>query len=214
MDSDTDDITRINFKIRESQKRQWADYAEENGFGTLTHLIKTAVRSEMSDTWVLAGDMDVTLSTDDIEDALSDLVAQVEAMQSQLDDLQSPATRTDEQLTREELIVIANRAHDNLPVARHDDDMRLMVDAAHIHDKSRSVLTGTAADVAEEIGETPHATRQALIWLENEQHTRVTSFIDETGVRRWYEMDPDLDVSEYPDEVDYEAVFVDGSDIE
>lgn len=210
---DEPETSHIHIRIKQSKKDTWEKYAEENGYGTLTHLITRAVDDEIGDEWILASKAEISFETESIESHLSKLTDQISSLQSQLDNIQAPDSVDDERLTREELIPIANRAHDVIPVARNDEDMRIIAENVHIIDQPRGRLTGTADDVSDEIDESVFATRQALIWLEREQNVPVTSFIDQDGVRRWYEMDPDLDVSAYPDEVQDIGEFVPGSEL-
>lgn len=210
---DEDETKHIHIRIDSSKKQKWERYVEENGLGTLTQLIVQAVDNTISDKWVLDSNANLSFNSEPLEEQISELTDQVLSMQSQLDEVQSPDVVDEERLTREELIPIANSAHDILAVARNDEDMRIIAENAHVIDEPRGRLTGTAEDIAEEIEESVFATRQALIWLEREQNVPVSSFIDENGMRRWYELDPDLEVSAYPDPVEDLPEFQPGHEV-
>jgi len=57
----------LNIRISESQKQTWKEYAAEEGYGTLTNLIKHSVESTLSDEWVLKSNTEIDIDIDEID---------------------------------------------------------------------------------------------------------------------------------------------------
>lgn len=199
-----DDSTLLNIRIAPSQKRDWEEYASAEGYGTLTNLIKHSVESTISDEWVLQSETDIEVDSDDLDIDLSGIESRLSVIEDQLDTIQSPpADEADErELERHELIELANRAHKRLPKVPTPEYLDVLVEYPNIVDEDeKPMLTGTAADIADVLGEPVYHVRQSLIWLEREQHAGVDSRIDD-GIRRWYELDPSMDIDDIDEELD------------
>lgn len=198
----------LNIRISKAQKKKWKEYADEEGHGSLTNLIKHSVESTISDEWVLRSETDINIDTDSLDLGLSELDNRLQAIEHQLDALQGPQQEDDKDrnLDRDELIQLANRCHDLLPQVPTEEHLQILTEHVVPFDSAeKPMLTGTAEDIANELDEPVFAVRQALIWLEQEQHAGVESMID-GGVRRWYELDPSMKLSDIESELDIDNV--------
>lgn len=219
-----DDISpHVRIRIDPSKKKQWLDYADEHGL-SLTDLIKEAVDNTLNDTWVLAGEAEpeepatVNVDTGKIEDDLQEVLSRLDAFETQLDGvtLQESGDHTTEYLDRSDLISLANRCHDHLPKAADGDQLIELTSQVLVPEETEiPKLTGLAHDIAVVLEESEQHVRQALIFLEREQNANISSIIHD-GVRRWYEVDPTLDIDEVLEGVDegYPVEFESGTEFE
>lgn len=222
-ESDLEDISpHVRIRIDPSKKREWLIYAAENDL-SLTDLIKDAVDNTISDTWVLAGEVEtqetpdtVDVDTSGIEDGVQEIISRLEAFETQLDGvtLGEGGEAATDYLNRGELLELGNRCHNQLPIVA-DGDQLIELTSQVVMPEGSVVpnLTGTAHDIAVVLGENEQHVRQALIFLEREQHTNISSIVHD-GIRRWYEVDPTLDLDEVIEGVDqeYSLEFKSGSE--
>lgn len=196
-EQDGDISPHVRIRIDPERKREWLEYADENDL-SLTDLIKTAVDNTISDTWVLESDVErsdmgeVDVDLDGVDDGIDEVLERLTAIESQLDGVTLQDTGDIETPDRNELIQLANRCHNHLPKVRDGDHLREISSRIVTPDGTEvPQLTGTAEDIARELGEDQERVRQALIFLEQEQHANISSVIQE-GIRRWYEVDPSV----------------------
>lgn len=203
-DSDElDDISpHVRIRIKPEKKKQWLEYAEEHHQGNLTDLIKEAVDSTIDDVWVLKGDTEPEVDIDlgGLDGDVGEILQRIQAIETQLDDISLQDTggtaNEEERLNREELISLADRCHDQLPlVADGDQLIEISSMVAGIEQADVSRLTGTASDIANAIDESEHRVRQALIFLEKQQNANISSIIYD-GIRRWYEVNPRIEIDD------------------
>jgi len=187
----TDDAS-IRIRIQESEKQNWEEYIENSRFRTLTGLIKESVNNEIRNEWVLKKNLDNsdTGVPDDLDDSLNEITARLDTLETNLDNaVLGPSAP--EELDDHELMTLANRCHDNLPVvqdAQHLRDLTPVPGQHTMEPRNRPKITGLAQDIAGYLEESEGHVRQALIFLEHEQTTAVKSFIHD-GNRRWFEVD-------------------------
>ena len=221
-EDDLEDISpHVRIRIDPARKRDWLVYADEHDL-SLTDLIKEAVDNTINDTWVLAGDAEpdepntVDVDTSKLENDLDEVLSRLNAFETQLDGvtLQEGADTSTEYLDRSELIFLANRCHDQLPKAADGDQLRELSSQVFIPEETEvPQLTGVAHDIALALEESEQHVRQALIFLEREQNANISSIIHD-GVRRWYEVDPTLDIADVVDDIEekYPVEFKSGTE--
>lgn len=220
---DLDDISpHVRIRIDRRKKRDWIDYADENDL-SLTDLIKESVDNTISGTWVLAEevqneDQSVSIDTSQLEDGIESILDRLNAFETQLDDvtLKDAPGNQEEYLTEGELLPLANRCHNRLPKAADGDQLIELTSQLLVPENSEiPQLSGTTRDIATALGESEHQVRQALIYLEREQNANISSIIHD-GVRRWYEVDPLLDMEDVIEDVsdEYDVEFQTGTEFE
>lgn len=209
-DRDLDDISpHIRIRIDPEKKLKWLQYADENNL-SLTDLIKEAVDNTIDDEWVLESqrrsnlpDIDLELST--LDTNFDEVVSRLESIETQLDDVTLSGTGAEdatEYLERQELISHSSRCLEKLPKVPDGESLiELTSQMAGYDAEEVPTLTGTAPDVAKALGENEIHVRQALIFLEKEQHANVSSIVHD-GIRRWYEVNPQLDLDEVIEEIE------------
>lgn len=221
-DQDIGDISpHVRIRIKPEKKQKWLQYADDQGL-SLTDLIKDAVDSTIDDEWVLASqsqdestDVDINLGA--FDDNFADVLDHLESIESQLDEVAlSGSTGTDEadSLDRQELISLANKCHEKLPrVPDGDALVELTSRMTGYEQEEVPMLTGAAEDIAGAIDEPTPQVRKALIFLEQEQHANISSIIHK-GIRRWYEVDPHIDLDEVIEnvETDEDVEFQSGTE--
>ena len=186
-------------------------YADEHDL-SLTDLIKEAVDNTIDDTWVLAGEAEpdkpnrVDVDTAKLEDDLDEVLSRLDAFEAQLDGvtLQKGSGDSIEYLDRSELISLANSCHDRLPKVADGDQLIELTSQVLVPEEAEVPrLTGVAHDIAAELGKSEEHVRQALIFLEREQNANISSIIHD-GVRRWYEVDPKVALSDVVEDIETE----------
>lgn len=224
-EDDLEDISpHIRIRIDPARKKRWLEYAHEYDL-SLTDLIKEAVDNTISDTWVLASEGEaeeqspmVDVDTSELEDGMQEILSRLNAFEIQLDDvtLSDAASQSTDYLDRSELISLANRCHNQLPKAADGDQLIELTSQILLPEESEiPKLTGTAHDIAVVLGESEQHVRQALIFLEQEQNANISSIIHK-GIRRWYEVDPNLELGDIIEGVgeEYSLEFKSGSEFQ
>lgn len=206
---DLDDISpHVRIRINQRKKRDWLEYSDKHNL-SLTDLIKDSVEKTISDDWVRASNAEPdtpdfdSLDLGGLDDDMQDVKSTLEALETQLDDLTVAESTTDEDLLgRNELMSLSDRVENELPeVADGDSLIRLGENVMELLEHQIPWYTGRARDIAEAIDESEHHVRQALIWMEHEQVSNVSSIIHE-GQRRWYKVNPNKTVDVLVEELE------------
>lgn len=209
-DPDLDDISpNIRIRITPEKKLKWLEYADENDL-TLTDLIKEAVDNTIDDEWVLESQTqteleDVDLDLSALDTNFDEVVSRLESIETQLDDVTLSGTGVEEAteyLDRQELISLSSRCVEKLPEVPDGESLiKLTSEMAGYDAAEVPTLTGAAPDIAKALDENEIHVRQALIFLEKEQHANVSSIIHE-GIRRWYEVNPQIDLEAVVEDIE------------
>lgn len=216
---EAEDISpHIRIRINPEQKRDWLEYADNNNL-TLTDLVKDSVENTISDDWVLASEAESDfdfgdLDFGDLEEDMQEVKSMLQAFETQLDDITVAESTTDEELLeRHELLPLSERVQDQLPeVSDGDALIELGKNVIELHEHQIPWFTGRARDIAKAIDEPENHVRQALIWMESEQVSNVSSIIYD-GERRWYEVNPNKTVDETLEQLT-EDDLPDGADLD
>lgn len=214
-DEDIEDISpHIRIRIDPRKKKEWLEYADENHHGNLTDLIKDAVDNTIEDKWVLANkhQAESDIDTSELEDGITEITDRLSVVEDKINDLSVQSTGGAEtELSRDDLIQLANSCHDLLPRLQGeiqfpplDQSLAIELDdlpreyerkatsssVENPTDFVRAKATGRAEDVATALEEPVHKIRQALMYLEqSDTGMYVESTIDQ-GVQRWFVRDP------------------------
>jgi hypothetical protein len=219
MGSDGDELEdispHIRIRIDPRKKKEWLEYAQEHHYGNLTDLIKSAVDNTIDDKWVLEekhqSDMDI--DTSGLEEGIVDINDKLSIVEQKIDDLAlQSGEETHTELSRDDLIKLANRCHDLLPRLQSEvqfpslhqsfsidlDNLPSDIDR-EIQSKSsadsiewvRAKITGRAEDIANALEESVHHVRHALIFLEQSETGSLVESVNDEGERRWFVRDPD-----------------------
>lgn len=213
----------VRIRVDPAKKKRWLEYADEHNL-SLTDLIKEGVDNTINDTWVLAGETEaeersstVDINTSELENGMEEVLGRLDVLQDQLDDVtveQSDASA--ESIPRSQVVQIASQCLDHLPKVRDGDQLLEMYEEVLVPDESElPIMTGLASDIANAIDERESHVRQALIFLETQQHNNVASIIH-NGLRRWYEVDPTMDFSDALEnlQTDHDVEFRPGTEYE
>ncbi|EMA16144.1 hypothetical protein [Haloarcula amylolytica] len=212
--NDDEPSPHIRIRIEPEHKREWLEYVEESRHSTMTDLIKTAVDNTIKGKWVLKDHEDDEQPVpDELTESLDTIHERLVAVETQLDD----ATLGDaepEEIDEQELLRIAHRCHDVLPVVKDEEHLLSLTPLYNIKLEAheRPKLTGTAQDISAHIDESSSTVRRALIYLERQQTANVESVIDD-GTRRWYEVDPTAE-SSVPDEMNLRAALEESPEVD
>jgi len=193
-DIDRDEVSpSVHAEVSIEKKIEWLQYAQEHYRGTLSSLIVEAVDKEISDNWVLESevsndDVDVDLSA---VDELQQMQDQLESISEQIDsvtvDSDSEDGSSGRELERSEMIQLANRIHDTIPLVNGTSELvALKGDTSTLTLQEHAQAEGTVAALAAYLDHPEYEIWQAALFLEQNEDT-VHSLIDE-GVRSWYEL--------------------------
>jgi hypothetical protein len=180
---------QIHIRIDERDKERWEQYAEEHEDiydGSLTSLIKRAVRHEISDSWVLESEQEgsAEVDLDPIQDDLSELKEDVGRIQNTLDQLERSSSGEAKELSRDETLDLATQLHDMIPEVPRGEEPPPM-DPDGVEDNES---TGLPEELADELDLPEHHVRKALIELQSSLSNIKTR--KEGDKRQWYEETP------------------------
>jgi hypothetical protein len=198
-DDEPDDVSpHVHLKISPAKKRRWVEYADEHYRGNLSSLIEDAVDNTLSGMWVLKSEsaeqeaeQKVNVDLSGLDEGLDHITTQLSAIQDQLDTVASGSSvEPGRRLEREELVKLASKVHDSLPLVSGTHDLVDLKNAVvTLPTDERAKLSGTIDDLAAHLDRDPIEVWQACLFLENDEHNNVYSIVDE-GDRRWYELKP------------------------
>lgn len=214
MPSDSEDLEdispHIRIRIAPQKKKQWIEYADEHHHGNLTDLIKDAVDNTISDNWILEekSQAGADLDTSELEEEVSETNARLSVIEQKLDDLSLQSDEPSEsELTRDDIIKIANNCHDLLPRVQNDTQLPPLQQALSINiddipeehvqemqsgavpetvESIRAQMTGRPDEIADALDESIPHVRQALIFLEQSETGSIVNSVIDQGERRWF----------------------------
>jgi len=165
---------QIHISVTTTAKEEWQRRAAEEGYGTLTNLITTAVDHELDDNYVRQDVLEEYGVGETSEELSPDIEKEFETVRQEIRSLREEVMNIagDEgDLSEEELKELAFEVHDLLPNYRNNERT---VTVPELVKKLHS-------DVDEE------AIKEALLFLESNPHVEVESQIDERdNKRRWF----------------------------
>jgi len=174
------DKTQVNLVVNTEQKHRWEEYADEVE-RSLSGLIRLAVEKE------IRSDGDEGSQSDDAE-ALPELEAQLNRIQTQLGDLDSKVGVIEREVRQNpEIAELANDVFQLLPVgqeeiisAEHSSGPREPVEYGEVD----TVSSGRVDDLAETLDVEAYQIRDALDHLQENTHQVHTT--DVSGETRYY----------------------------
>ncbi|MFC6875253.1 hypothetical protein ACFQGI_18125 [Halobellus sp. GCM10025813] len=166
------DNEQIHISVPATTKEVWQRKAREEGYGTLTNLITTAVEHELDDDYVRQDVLEEYGAGAAVDIDLSEIESEFDTVRKEIQSLREEVMNVageEGKLSDEEIKDVAFEVHDILPSYQ---DEKTGLTLSEIVDQVRS-------DVDEE------GVKEALLFLESNPHVEVDSdSID--NERRWF----------------------------
>ncbi len=168
---------------------------DDGDYDTLSDLIKTSVRHELDDNFGFvenhteqSNTQEVDVDLSGIEDRLDVLAQQISRVES---DLGRVSDGDDEDIidpNSDEFYRIQGEVENALPLVESEEQMKDLELAMELPISERARVTGYVSDIAAALDEPEDAVRQACMNLK-EQKTRVQVIVDDSGKRRFFEVE-------------------------
>lgn len=165
---------QIHISVTATTKEEWQRRAAEEGYGTLTNLITTAVEHELDDDYVRQDVLEEYGVGETNEEVLPDIEKEFEVVRQEIRSLREEVMNIageEGDLSEEELKELAFEVHDLLP--------------SHSNNEERMTVPELVEKMHSDAEE--GAVKEALLFLESNPHVEVESLIDErNNERRWF----------------------------
>lgn len=195
----------VHLQIPQQKKVKWRRYADENFHRNLSAMVEEAVDMYLSDEWMLASEVEESQEVDVDLDGIEELRSEISALRDDIDSLALQNQVGDEEdINRDDLIQLANRIKEILPVVPHHrylGDITKLPGTLELSERVK--ITGIVEDLASFLNKDKIAVRNACLFLERNEIENVESVID-AGARRWYVKNENVDVDEVYDDIDIE----------